>query len=82
MPIAGCLLSRKLVGSVCAMLSILGTLALHGYFGLSDVLTGGAIATIGSLGGAQVLGQAWVDHANGGSVDAPISAMGPQDATG
>jgi hypothetical protein len=70
--LAGCLLSRKLIGSICAMLTILGALALQGYFGLSDYLTGAAIATIGSLGGAQVLGQAWVDRNNGGAPDVPV----------
>lgn len=60
--LAGCLLSRKLIGSVCAMLTILGAMALHGFFGLSDYLTGAAIATIGSLGGAQIIGQAWIDR--------------------
>lgn len=69
--IGGCLLSRKLIGSVCAMLAILGTLALQGYFGLSDYLTGGAVATLGSLGGAQIIGQAWVDCNKGSTPDVP-----------
>lgn len=72
--ISGCLLSRKLVGSVAAMLSILGALALHGFFGLSDVLTAGAIGTIGSLGGVQVIGQAWIDKSNGALI--PINNLG------
>jgi len=61
------------------MLAILGALALQGYFGLSDYLTGGAIATIGSLGGAQVLGQAWVARNNGGAhaVDGPFKKVLP-----
>ena len=70
--LAGCLLSRKLIGSVCAMLSILGAMALHGFFGLSDYLTGGAIATIGSLGGAQIIGQAWIDRNNTGPPAVPV----------
>lgn len=69
--IVSCLISRKLIGSVAAMLAILGALALHGYFGLSDLITGEAIATIGALGGAQVVGQAWVDKNNGGKIDTP-----------
>ncbi len=69
--LAGCLLSRKLIGSVCAMLTILGAMALHGFFGLSDYLTGGAIATIGSLGGVQIIGQAWIDHNNISTLDVP-----------
>jgi len=72
-----CVLSRKLIGAVAAMLSILGALAIHGFFGISDVVTGGAIATLGSLGGAQVLGQAWVDRNNGGAVDGPFKKVLP-----
>jgi len=66
--------SRKLIGAVAAMFAILGALIICGFFGLSDFLTGGAIATIGSLGGAQVIGQAWIDRNNGGvrAVDGPF----------
>ena len=67
-----CLLSRKLIGSVCAMLSILGALALQGFLGLSDYQTGGAIAVIGSLGGAQIFSQAWIDSNKGGPPGVPI----------
>ena len=70
--LAGCLLSRKLIGSICAMLAILGAMALHGFFGLSDYLTGGAIATIGSLGGAQIIGQTWIDRNNTDPLDVPV----------
>jgi hypothetical protein len=71
--ITGCLLSRKLVGAVCAMLAILGAMVLHGFFGLTDYLTGAAIATIGTLGGAQIVGQAWIDCNKGDPSDVPVS---------
>lgn len=71
--LTSCQLSRKLTGSICAMLAILGAIALHGYFGLSDYLTGAAIATLGSLGGAQIIGQAWVDRNTTGPPDVPVS---------
>ncbi len=71
--LAGCLLSRKLIGSISAMFAILGAMALQGFFGLSDALTCAAVATIGSLGGAQIVGQAWIDRNTSALPDVPVS---------